>query len=384
MKHVTREWTLLRLLSMTLLASTLSVSVFGQERYDLTDADEWQRTESAPPGSDEAKIAEARRALAERNFGRASDLAARFIKTNEDSLLVADAYLIRGDARMGKHNYYKALFDYEAVARLYPSSEVFVTALERELDIAKLYARGKKRKFLGLRTIDTSDIAEELFIRVQERMPGSNLAEEAGLELGDFYFRRNDMALAAEAYDLYIENYPKSNDLNKARRRLIAAHLDSYEGPKFDASGLSAARSRLREMKVLEPAAAAEIQADARIAGIDEELARKMLETAKWYKKTNDPIAAEVTVRRLVQRYPRSEATQQALKWIPDLLDDLPDGLRDRVLPIYNQVGLNQPVAVEQPVETENEPAEELIEENQPVQQQPSDTSANPDVREIE
>ena len=31
-------------------------------------------------------------------------------------------------------------------------------------------------------------------------MPGSRLAEEAGMQLADFYFNRRNMSLAADAY----------------------------------------------------------------------------------------------------------------------------------------------------------------------------------------
>ena len=92
---------------------------------------------------------------------------------------------------------YEALYDYEVVARTYTGSEVFVAALERELDIARRYANGEKRRLWGMRIASAESEAEELLIRVQERLPGSSLAEEAALLLGDFYFSRRQMDLAA-------------------------------------------------------------------------------------------------------------------------------------------------------------------------------------------
>ena len=61
----------------------------------------------------------------------------------------------------------------------------------------------------------------------------------------DFYFARGDMDLAVEAYSLFIENYPRSERLNDARRRLIHAHMASFKGPQFDAAGLYEARELL-------------------------------------------------------------------------------------------------------------------------------------------
>src|SRR5204863_5976466 len=139
--------------------------------------------------------------------------------------LMPEAYLIRGDALQAQGDEYKALFDYEFVARTFTGSEAFITACQREFDIGKKYAHGLYRKFLGMRIVPADDEAEEIFIRVQERMPGSRLGEEAGMELADFYFDRRKMGLAADAYELFIQNYPHSTQLGKAAKRGIYAGL---------------------------------------------------------------------------------------------------------------------------------------------------------------
>jgi len=313
----------------------LAVPTGAQDVYDLADDDMWLLTERAEPGSPAARLALARTALAQREFARARDLADGWIEENERHELMPLALLTRADARVGLHDEYEALFDYEAIARLHPSSDVFVTALRRELDIAKRYAHGEKRKLWGLRIVNATDEAEELLIRIQERLPGSNLAEEAGLELGDFYFRRGEMSLAADAYDLFIQNYSKSPHLTTARRRLIAANLAAFKGPEFDATGLNDARQRLIEMKAVEPAAAQQLGADALLAGIDERHAEKMLETVRWYLSTGDAISADYTLRRLLEKHERSAAAIAGLRLSGDILDRLTQALQARVEPFY-------------------------------------------------
>jgi outer membrane protein assembly factor BamD (BamD/ComL family) len=232
---------------------------------------------------------------------------------------------------------YEALYDYEYVARTFPSSDVFVTALERELKIATRYAAGYNRKFLGMRILGAEDEAEELFIRVQERLPGSRLAEEAGMQLADFYFERRKMSLAAEAYALFIENYPRSERINKAKRRLIYANLASFKGPEFDAAGLYEARAHLQQMRRTQPVEAQRMGAEALLMRIDESDADKMLATARWYLRFNDPIAAELTIRRLVQKYPRSVATADAMRLVPEILPRLPKRVLDHA-PDYEAI----------------------------------------------
>jgi outer membrane protein assembly factor BamD (BamD/ComL family) len=246
-----------------------------------------------------------------------------------------EALLVRGDARNALGEEYEALFDFEDIARRHPSSAAFVPALEREYDIAMRYAAGLKRKFWGtFRIVNTDDDAQEILIRIQERLPGSALAEKAGMSLADFYYDRRDMELAADAYDLFVQNYPRSSLVDKARLRLIAAYCSGYKGPEFDARGLAEASVKLRELQATEPLLAKQIGAEAILLRVYESEADKRLTTANWYWTTGDPISAEREIRAMVKKYPRSVATLQALRVIDDVLAKLPESVR-RTAPDY-------------------------------------------------
>ena len=297
----------------------------GQQRFDLADDDTWVLVQEADPATAEGQLAIGLRALADGDARRAESIANRWIDANRRHRLLPNAYLLRGDALMAQGKLYKALFDYEYIARMYPGSEIFITTLERELVIAKQFARGTRRHLWGLKIASAYNEAQELLIRIQERLPGSTLAEEAGIELADFYVRRGDMTLAVEAYELFIENYPYSDQLPRARGRLIATNLATYKGPKFDARGLLEARELLIELRRIDPVTAERLGAEAHLAGIDEREAAKLLETARYYLRTRDIIAAEFTIRRLVQRHPRTVATREALEIIPGIVSRLPD-----------------------------------------------------------
>jgi outer membrane protein assembly factor BamD (BamD/ComL family) len=308
-------------------AVSLAVGVppaLGQEKYELTPEDDWQVTETVDPESPEGQLALARRTLAEGNAAQAERLASEWIEKHDRNRLLPEAYVLRGDALVARKSYYKALFDYEYVARAYPASESFITVADRELEIGTLYARGTKRKWLGMRILDAGDIAEELLIRVQERMPGSQVAEAAAMELADYYFKRRKMTLAVEMYSIFLENYPDSAQTTKARKRLIYSYLATFKGPEFDASGLHDARAKLLELIAVEPAEAERVHADSLLTRIDESDARKLLITARWYLRIGDPVAAELLVRRLVERYPRTVAAADALRLAERLLPMLP------------------------------------------------------------
>ncbi|RLS88438.1 MAG: outer membrane protein assembly factor BamD [Planctomycetota bacterium] len=313
-----------------LLAVAVTGAAFAQaERYELDALDRWKKVADVAPGSEEAQLLAARRALVDGEPARAQKLANAFLERYPLSRYRADALLVRGDSKRGSDEY-EALFDYEEVCRRYAGSEVFVPALEREYEIATLYAKGLRRRFFGtFRIVDTSEDAQELLIRVQERMPGSDLGERACMTLSDYYFDRREMLMAAESYRIFIENYPRSPQVSKARLRLIYAYLAGFRGPEYDASGLLEARAKLRSLQAMQPGLAQQIGAESILVRIEESEAAKFLATASWYLEVDDPISAELFIRRLVQRHPRSIATIEALRIVPTFLAKLPKTILD-------------------------------------------------------
>jgi tetratricopeptide (TPR) repeat protein len=273
----------------------------------------------------------ARRALISGQPKRAEALASAWLERHDPNPLRPEAFLIRGDAWVAMNDEYKALYDYEAICTLFPGSEPYLAALRRELDIAKAYAGGLKRKIWGIRMASATDEAQELMIRVQERLPGSTLAEEAGMALADYYFDVGEMTLAGEAYQLFMENYPRSAQFRKARLRLIYSRLASFKGPAYDASGILEAQAQLRTLEQIEPLTAEQVGSDAIILRIEESMAGKLLNQARWYARTGDPISAERSVRRAIERYPRSITALEAAAFGATLVPRLPAWLQKRV-----------------------------------------------------
>ena len=308
----------------------LTGPICAQEVHELGPDDQWRLEKPAPTSGPEAQLAQARRLLAEHHPEAAYNLALRWIRRNGTHPDLADAYLVKADALVAMGDEYDSLYDYEFIARRYPDSNAFKVALEREYELAVRFANGLKRKWMGFRVASATDEAEEILIRIQERMPGSQLAEQSGLALADLYYRQRRMHLAAEAYAIFIEKYPRSPAQHLAQRRLIYANVAAFKGPHFDIVGLLEAKAQLQRLAHLRPAEAEQIGAGALVARIEESEATKLLATAQWYERTGDPVSAEFTVRALVRRFPRSGATARALTWVDAVLPQLPELVRAR------------------------------------------------------
>lgn len=284
--------------------------------YTLEPEQGWRQTRAPEPGSDEAVVTEARAALAQDRPGRALAILNRWIAAREaagrtDNPWMAEALLLRGDALLALGREYSALFDYERIARQHPASDAFVAALQREHEIALRYLNGLKRRFLGLRIADATDIGEELLIRIQERLPGSQLAEQAAIALADYYYRVGKMDLAATAYDLYLQNYPRGERRLHAMRRRIFANLAQFKGPAYDTTSLLDAREQILQLASLYPQQAGDVAPV--VARIDDSLAARRLDAAKWRLKRGDDPGARLILRRILRDHPRSAAAAEAL-----------------------------------------------------------------------
>lgn len=281
-------------------------------------------TTEVDPASDEGVISRARKQLAENRPKGALALLDSWLKRNatQDKPETAEALLRRGDAKLAMKDEYEALYDYERVIKEYPGTPQFVTAVERELEIGLMYLNGLKKKQWGLRIDNAERIGEELLIRVQERVPGSQLAQRAAIELANYYFKQRDLRMAAEAYDIFLANFPTSEYRQLAMQRRIFANIGRYKGPRYDASGLIEAQYLVRDFAARYPKQAEQIgMTDALISRLDESAAEQMFETAKWYYTKDDPVSAKYTLAKLMRKHPdtvaarKSQAIFEAKKW---------------------------------------------------------------------
>ena len=185
--------------------------------------------------------------------------------------------------------------------------------VEREFDIGKRYLTGLKTKIFWMRLEDATSLGAELLVRVQERLPGSRIAEEACLFLADHYYRVRDLTQASEMYDVFLHNFPTSEHRQRAMQRRAYASIGQFKGPSYDASGLVEARSLLKNFADQYPAEAERAgMSDALSARLDESIASQKLEKARWYFRQGDDVSARFTLNRLRRSHPRTVAASIA------------------------------------------------------------------------
>lgn len=221
--------------------------------------------------------------------------------------LLAQVYFQSGDR-------IRAFYHLDELLDNYPESKLFFPALELQYEIADAYLNGYKETFLGLPIVSHYDEAIEMLYRIQERSPGSPIAERALKRTADYYFNTSQFDLAGDAYAAFIRSYPRSPDVPQAKLRQAFSSLAQFRGPRFDATPLIDARAQFKTLQLQFPDLAAEANAQQWIDRIDLDLARKAYLTGDFYRRTGKTAGAVFMFRYVVQTYPNSREAELSRK----------------------------------------------------------------------
>ena len=237
----------------------------------------------------------------------------QWVKTHGRSANQRDRclYLI-AQALYATDDWIRAYYYLDELMDEYPSGSLFAPALEMQYHIADGFLNGHKTRILGLAIEGAEDEAIEMMYRVQQRSPGSPLAERALLRTADFYYATADYDLAQDAYDFYAKQYPRSEHLPQAKLRAAFAALARFRGPRFDATPMLDARTKLADFAVAYPALAADENVPGILAKIDDELAIKLYLTADYYRRTGATDGAVYVYRYLILTYPKGPRVADA------------------------------------------------------------------------
>jgi outer membrane assembly lipoprotein YfiO len=152
--------------------------------------------------------------------------------------------------------------------------------------------------------LGSEEEAVEMMYRLQQRSPGSPLAEKALLRTADYYYSDRQYDLAVDAYQAYIKNYPRSPHIPRVKLRQAYANLAQFHGVRFDTTPITDAKTLLEEIVKSYPELAEQENIPALLKRIDETFAQKLAVTADFYRRTHEPAAAVYTYEYLEQTYP--------------------------------------------------------------------------------
>lgn len=237
--------------------------------------------------------------------------AVKWLKANKSSPLRDRALYLMAEALYQYGDRIKAFYYLDELMDEYPESPLYYQALEKQYQIADAFLSGYKRRLLKIPMLGAEEEAVEMMYRIQQRSPGSPVAEKALLRTADYYYADAQYDLAADAYAAYVRSYPRSPSIPRVKLRQAYSNLAQFRGLKFDATPVVDAQTQLQDIVATYPELAEQENLSAVLERIDATFARKLEVTADFYRRTGQPRAAAYMYEYLLKNYPN---TPQAIK----------------------------------------------------------------------
>ncbi len=230
----------------------------------------------------------------------------------------AQYYVAETQYQRGK--YVDAHDSFEKLHAVYPATDYLEKLVAREYAIAEIWTRqddpnAPKDKLLPwysrfdgrLPLIDSQGYALKALEHVRHNDPTGPLADDAALQIAEYYMKHHDYESAGMYYDQFIAEYAKSPYLQQVQHAAIDARLKGYLGPEYDASGLTKARELVQKTLKTFPEQQASYEGLYHTLDvINNAEAEKTYLTGEYYKRVGKIPAAEFYLGKIPQRWPGS------------------------------------------------------------------------------
>lgn len=298
------------------LALTCGVAQAQDQQYrerEVLDpeTDEWQELPPAPPGTPPDELARARALLAEGKARDANRLLEDWVKANPDHERYLEGVFLYGESFFERELYWEAYEQYEIVAEN-GSGELYRLVLRREMDVARAFLAGKKRRVLKIFRMPAYDDGIKILDRVWERIPGTRLGEVALKLKADYFYNNGELQSAQDEYVNMTREYPSGRYSRVAALRAADAAAAAFPGIAYDERPLLDAQERYQAVLRVYPEYAEQQNVPQRLEGIRSQRADKDLYIAKWYERTQRRGAAEFYYRQILLDWPDTLAASEA------------------------------------------------------------------------
>ena len=254
----------------------------------------------------ERSLAAAKQAYDRKHYRRARRQANRVLRWHPTSPVVVDAWLVVVDCYIEQRNWPRAFEECEKVLAAHPQTKHRSAVLRREFQIGEALAAS--HVWLLFFRLRRTGEGVKVLEQVIAHAPFGPLADRALYAIGEAHFRDGDYALARDAYDRLLKQYPNSELSIRARVRRATANQRLAEGPAYDHGPAQAAR---RDMEDL-----ARMSGNERVAGYARELrditARGDYDAGLFYFGRYSIDGGVRYMRAILARYPGSEYAERA------------------------------------------------------------------------
>ncbi len=297
-----RMLTTLSLAMIILSAGCFNSSITPPQKYLSCNL-----TGKVPP-----KLVEIQQKLQQNQPKTARKLAERWIEKHPDSSYVDQALFLKAQGYMNNKLYYQAYETYESLLDQYSNSPLFAPALQRELEIARLFLAGAKRQVWHVFYLHARTEAVTILERIADRWPGSDLAAEAIMTEAAYYYKIHKYLEAQQTYELIVQNYKGNHYYAQAMKLSADATMAQYSGPLYDTVCLENARIRYLQYQRAFPKLAQKQNINEKLQLIEDYKAEKNYAIADFYRRTHEISAAKYYWQYVIKNWPNSKWAEKS------------------------------------------------------------------------
>ncbi len=244
----------------------------------------------------------------------------KLLRNYPDSREAAEAqyYLGRNLEELDKP--YEAYRAYKRIIQSYPNSKRINEAIERKYNIGEYFLKREPRKILGMSVYDfVEHPSVRIFKSIVELTPYSDYASRAQYKLGVIFLELGRFDQARSAFQKVLDDYSESRWAPPAKYQLALATAKAFPGVDYDSTYLESASQRLDQFIEDHPEAEISEQARQHLSGLRNKEAKKVFETAEFYRRHRRPQSAKVYLEKIISDFPDTDYYQKAKESIDKL-----------------------------------------------------------------
>jgi outer membrane protein assembly factor BamD (BamD/ComL family) len=222
------------------------------------------------------------------------------------------AMLLYADGAFIRSEYGQADERYKNIINEFPNTREYAISIRRELEIAKVWLAGKKKRVLGIFFLNATDEAIEILSQIEQLAGGYRIAEVALWTKADYYYRTGQFELAEISFRRLAKDYKSPRYHKIALSRAASSALASFPGIYFDDTPLLEADQLYNEYLESFPNEGKREDIPTILEQIKLKRAEKEFEVGRFYKRIRKPEAAAYYFRFVIRTWPDTLWSQKS------------------------------------------------------------------------
>ncbi|MDD5496156.1 MAG: tetratricopeptide repeat protein [Candidatus Omnitrophica bacterium] len=256
-----------------------------------------------------------------KDYQKAANEFDKLTKQYEYSEYASKAQFYVGLCYEELRKFYIAFQNYQKAIDNYPHIDNIDEIIEKEYEIANLYAVKDNPKLLGADIMAPTDRAVEIYKKVVDNAPYGKLADSALYNMGESLKKAERYDEAIEAFQRLVDEYPESKLYDKAKYEVAQCAYNSSLKPAYASEPTDKAIRAFEDFARSSADDKMAAQAEKTIQRLRDKAAEKSFMIAKFYEARKQYESAIIYYNEVVEKYPLSTLAKEAASRIEALKD---------------------------------------------------------------